>query len=278
MKYISYTLLALFGALFFAACDDEAPNVYDERIVVEGFLWIGQRMEIRLTHTVPVTEPYYPDSVKVFGAEVQVSVDGTTYLLTEANSGVPGAYAAPEDAPLVTTGKRYDMFVVANRDTLTAYSYAAGAIDITQAALVDDGRNVVELNPDTLEYGGNELQLTWTPNDANFGFMFFMESLETSKYGESCDMGDDNGPGTYFTNWAVRYSNEETMPWIGFCYTGMMQFRVFTCDTVWWNYAGSIVVGDLGNDPVTNVTNGKGVFCAIDCDTFEIMLTDTLED
>ncbi|MBK6766463.1 MAG: DUF4249 family protein [bacterium] len=278
MKLTSYLLLALCSAALFSACDDEAPSTYDEKVVVDGFMWIGQRMEIRLTHTVPVTEPYYADSVKVTGADVRVTVDGSTYSLTEANSGVPGIYAASEDAPLVTTGERYDLVVVASGDTLTAASYGAGAIDITEAALVDEGNSVVDLNPDTLEYGGNELRLTWTQDPTNFGYMIFMESLETSKYGESCDMGDDNGPGTYFTNWAVRYANAQNMPWIGLCYTGRMQFRVFSCDTVWWNYASSIIVGDLRNDPLTNIENGLGVFCAIDCDTFQVMVTDTLED
>ncbi|MBL0062561.1 MAG: DUF4249 family protein [bacterium] len=94
MKYISYILLALFSTILFSACDDEAPIEYDEQIVVEGFMWIGHRLEINLTKTVPFGTAYYDDSVKVSGAHVFMTVDGVMHELTEAVSGVAGTYAA----------------------------------------------------------------------------------------------------------------------------------------------------------------------------------------
>lgn len=278
MKYTPFILLALLSLMLFSACDDEAPSNFEEKIVVDGFMWVGQRMQISLTHTVRTTEPYYDDSVKVTGATVTVSVDGVVYPLTEAESGVPGTYAAETTAPIVTTGERYELLVVSDGDTLSAQTTAAADIELTQTVLVDVNNNIPDPNPDTLEYGGDELRLSWTTSDANFGYAILSESLEDSKYGESCDFGDDNGPGTYLAIWSTRYIGSQDIPWIGLCYTGQTQFRVFSCDTAWWNSVSTTLVGDFSNDPLSNIENGKGVFCAIDCDTFQIMVTDTLED
>lgn len=278
MKYISYILLTMFSTILFSACDDEAPSVYEEKIVVDGFMWIGQRMEIRLTHTVPTTDPYYADSVKVTGANVFVTVDGVSHALTEANSGEPGSYAAADSVQVVTTGKRYDLLVALDGDTLRAYSTAVAPIELTETVLVDVNGVITDSAPDTLEYGGDELRLSWTTDPENFGYAILTESLEEGKFGEECDFGDDNGPGTYLSIWSTRFINSQDIPWLNFCYTGPTQFRVFSCDSMWWNYVSTILIGDFRNDPVSNISGGLGVFCAVDCDTFQIMVTDTLED
>jgi hypothetical protein len=277
MKYISYLLLAMFSTMLLSACDDEAPTEYREQIAVDGFMWIGQRLEVRLTHSVEFGVAYYEDSVKVTGAEVLVTVDGLTHALTEAVSGVTGTYAAPDSVHVVTTGKRYDLMIVKNGDTLRAHTTAVAPLTITQATLMS-GEEVADPNPDTLEYGGNELRLRWTTSPVNFGYAVMVESLEEDKYGEACDYGDDNGPGNYLFIWSTRYIEQMDLPWITLCYTGPTRIRIFSCDTMWWNYVSTILVGELSNDPVSNIEGGKGVFCAVGCDTFEIAVTDTLED
>ncbi len=278
MKTTAYILLALFSTILFSACDDEVTDQYKEEVVVQGFLWVGQRMEIALTHTVPMEQAYYADSVKVTGAEVYVSVDGETYPLTEVVSGEPGTYAAQESDHVVTPGKRYDLLVVVHGDTLRAHATAAGALDITDAFLINDDGQITDTNPDTLEYNGDGLVLAWTTDTLNFGYAIFTESMETGKYGEACDFGEDNGPGTYLGLWTTRGINYQVMPWIQFCYTGPTQFRVFSCDSAWWDFSNHIIIGGLNNDPVSNIEGGKGVFCAVDCDTFLVTVTDSIPD
>ncbi|MCL4305048.1 DUF4249 family protein [bacterium] len=278
MKYSSYILLALFSTFLLSACDDEADVKYQEELVVDGFMYIGQRLEIRLSHTVPIDQAYYPDQVRVSGAEVYITVNQqSTYQLTEENSGVPGTYALPESVHVVTTGERYDLLVVREQDTLRAYSYAVAPIEITQAVLVD-GDLITDPAPDTLEYGGDELRLRWTTSDVNFGYAILIQAMDEGKYGKECDFGDDNGPGTYLSIWTTRYIETQDVPWIGLCYTGPTMFRIFSCDTAAWNFIATTIIGEPALNPISNVSGGRGVFCAVDCDTFHITVTDTLED
>lgn len=278
MKYISYLLLAIFSTILFSACDDEAPKDYNELIVVDGFMWIGHRLEISLTHTVPFGTPYYDDSVKVTGADVFVTVDGVTHHLTEAVSGEEGKYAVPDSVHLVATGKRYELLVILGDDTLRAQTTAVAPLAITQSALVNRDDEITDATPDTMEYGGDELRLVWNADPVNFGYAVMVESMEEGKYGESCDFGEDNGPGTYLSVWYTRFTDQIDVPWVTLCYTGPTQIRVFSCDTSWWNFVSNIFVGDMRNDPISNIDGGKGVFCAVGVDTFQISVTDTLED
>lgn len=278
MKHFSYILLGLFSLFLFSACDDESTVEYSEELVVDGFMYVGQRLEIRLSHTVPVDQAYYPEEVVVSGADVFITVNSETlYQLTEDISGIPGTYAQPEEDHVVTTGNRYDLLIALDGDTLRAYSYAVGALEITESVLIR-GESVTDSTPDTLEYGGDELRLKWTTDTANFGYAVLMEALDEGKYGEACDFGDDNGPGTYLSNWTTRFTDGMDIPWVGLCYTGPTMFRIISCDTAAWNFIGSTFVGEPNLDPVSNVVGGRGVFCAVDCDTFQIMVTDTLED
>lgn len=278
-KYISYLLLGVFSLFLFAACDDEKTIEFEEELVVDGAMYFGQRLEVRLSHTIPFDQPYYPEEVRVTGANVWITVNNQdTYELTEGVSGVPGTYALPESVAVVTTGNRYDLLVVWNGDTTLAYSYAVGDIEITQSVLIDTNNVITDTAPDTLEYGGDQLRLSWTTDPTNFGYAIIIEALDEAKYGESCDMGDDNGPGTYLFQWTTRFINTQDLPWISLCYTGPTMIRIFACDSAWWNFATTMVIGDPGNSPVSNIANGYGVFCAIDCDTLQIAVTDTLED
>ncbi|MBK6909419.1 MAG: DUF4249 family protein [bacterium] len=279
MKYLSYILLAVFVGFVLTACDDEKQVDFEEALVVDGAMYVGQRLEVRLTHTIPFDQAYYPDEVRVTGADVWVTVNGTTaYALTEEVSGVPGTYALPDTVAVVTTGNRYDLLVVWEGDSSWAYTYATGPIELTEAVLINVNNEITDTAPDTLEYGGDQLRLTWTTDPANFGYALQIEAMDESKYGEDCDVGDDNGPGTYLFTWTTRFINSQDLPWISLCYDGPTMIRVFTCDTAYWNFASTTLIGDPNNDPVSNVENGFGVFCAIDCDTFQFMLTDTLED
>lgn len=278
MKLISYTLLALFAGFVLSACDEEAPDDYKEEIVVQGFLWIGQRLQVSLSHSLPLDQAYYEDSVRVTGATVFVTVDGVQYELTEAVSGIPGTYAAPDTVHTVTTGKRYDLLVALDGDTLRAHSTAVAPLEITQSVLVNLNDEITDPNPDTLEYGADQLRIRWTTDPVNFGYAVVIEALDETKFGETCDFGEDNGPGTYLFVWSTREIEQMDLPWITLCYEGQTMVRVFSCDSMWWNFISTTFPGDMRNDPVSNIEGGRGVFCAIGCDTFNIVATDTIPD
>jgi len=161
MKYLSYILLAVFAGFVLTACDDEKQVDFEEALVVDGAMYVGQRLEVRLTHTIPFDQAYYPDEVRVTGADVWVTVNGTTaYALTEEVSGVPGTYALPDTVAVVTTGNRYDLLVVWEGDSSWAYTYAMGPIELTEAVLININNKITNTTPNTLEYNNNQLQLT----------------------------------------------------------------------------------------------------------------------
>ncbi|MCB1059423.1 MAG: DUF4249 family protein [Calditrichaeota bacterium] len=278
MKYISYILLVLFGMFVLTACDDEKPSKYHEEIVVDGFMWVGQRMQISLTKVIPFDQAYYADSVRITGADVFVTVDGVSYPLTEAISGIEGTYAAADSAPLVTKSKAYDLLVAKDGDSLRAHTTSAAALELTDVFLFNVNTGEIRPDPDTLEYGGDYLQMNWTTDSANYAYAVLIEAMDQSKYGESCDFGNDNGPGSYLFAWASRDISGLLLPWITLCYEGPTRLRAFSCDTVWWNYLGSVQFGSTTNDPESNVIGGKGIFCAVGCDTFDVVVTDTIAD
>jgi hypothetical protein len=278
MKYISYLLLAVFAAFLLPACEDESPSDFHEELVVGGFMFVGHRMAINLSKVIPVDQAYYADSVRVTGADVFVTVDGVAYPLTEAQSGIPGTYAAADSAPIVVKGEAYSLLVALNGDTLRASTVAAASLEITEAVLVNTENQVTDDQPDTLEYGGSELRLGWTTDEANFGYAVLIFALDETKYGESCDFGDDNGPGNYFFNWVSQDISGIDLPWLTLCYEGPTRILVYSCDNPWWDFMSTTVIGETRNDPVSNIEGGKGVFCAVGIDTFEIAVTDTLED
>jgi hypothetical protein len=281
MKYLLSFVLAAVSAIFVISCDEEAPSPYVEQLVVDGFLYIGSPLQVKLSHTVEFDQAYYPDSVRVDSAEVCVVVDGHTYALTEANSGIPGTYSAPADSHLVQSGKTYYLMIMnSGYPDLHATCVAAPDLHLTGAYRVthDQSAEVLETNPDTIEYGSEFLQLDWNEDPSVFAYTFLIENLETEKYGEPCDMGDDNGPGSYVSLWTYRFGYSLVMPEINYCYTGRYQIRVFSCDYDGWNYFNTTVPQDFENRPVTNLSSGMGIFCAVGCDTFNFALTDTLED
>ena len=281
MKSTLSILTALAALFFMISCDDEAPSPYTEQIVVDGFLYVGSPLQVKLAHTVPFDQAYYPDSVRVTGAEVRVVVEGDTFALTEENSGIPGTYSAPADSHLVQSGKTYYLMIMnSGYPDLTATCVAAPDLHLIGGYRVtrDNSDIIVETNPDTIEYGGDYLRLDWNEDPTVFAYALLIENLETEKYGEDCDIGDDNGPGSYVSLWTYRFGYSLEIGEVGYCYTGRYQIRVFSCDFDSWNYFNTTVPQDFENRPVTNLSSGMGIFCAVGCDTFSFALTDSMEN
>ena len=107
-----------------ASCDeivDPSDAPYVERLVVRGVLSPGDTsVDIQISRTIPVTEPYfvsdrYPDDVRA-----EIVVDGETYPLVyrEPGPGMAPVYHAPGLIP--ASGKEYRLIAEWNGKTATA--------------------------------------------------------------------------------------------------------------------------------------------------------------
>ena len=275
MKHTKYILWFLFIALALVGCDSSEEDLFVEEIVVDGFLYIDHPLSINLTHTVPITQYYDPAEVRASGADVRITVDGHEFHLIEQLPDRPGTYSLPADSHIVTTGKRYDLWLTKNGTVITATTVAAAALEIDFTNLVNSG----PVDPDTIEYGDTEFYFHWNEDPANFGYFIIMENLEPDWFQDDRKVGEDNGPSE--TNLAaipLRDTDEFMIPWVFLAYSGTYRVRVLSCGQALWDYVNTTMLGQAENYPVTNLSQGHGVFCAAGADTVYFELTDLIED
>ncbi len=275
MKKIIYTLWFLFIALALVGCDRNEDDLFVEEIVVDGFLYVNHPLSINLTHTVPIKQYYDPDAVRVSGADVRITVDNHEFHLIEQLPAKPGTYSLPADSHIVTTGKRYDLWLAKNGTVITATTVAAAALQIDSTNLENTGPT----NPDTIEYGDTEFYFHWNEDPANFGYFIIMENIEPDWFNVDREVSGDNGPNeTNLSAIPLRDTDEFTVPWIFYGYTGTHRIRVLSCGQALWDYVNTTLLGEAENYPVTNLSQGRGVFCAAGADTVYFELVDVIED
>lgn len=250
-----------------SSCDSEPEENFVEKIVVQGEMYTGLPMQIDLARSIYWNHFYDPEAQHLTGAEVRITVDdGTTYELTEAQSGIPGTYKAAEEAPLVTQGSKYDLYIESEGRIVTATTTAVAEFAFDYVSLP---RNDPDF-PDTLMFGVDSLGLhvEWTDNPVNFGYAFLFESLEPDWYEDYREASDDLGAAeSPLSAWVVQDREDLLIPWIALLIKGNYRFRMFSCDAALWNYFGTVSVNSADNEPVSNVEGGLGVFCAVGADT-----------
>ena len=264
--YVTSIIAAMLVSVF-SACDSDSEENYVEKIVVQGTMYTGLPMQVDLTTSIYWNHYFDPDSVKLPGAEVRITVDdGTTYELTEENSGVPGSYKADSTAPLVTEGSKYELYVehegrIVNATTTAVAEFEFGSLSLS--------RND-PANPDTLMFGVDSLGLTvrWVDNPVNFGYAFLFENLEPDWYEDYRQASDNLGKAeSPLSAWVVQDRDELLIPWVALLITGNYRFRMYSCDPALWNYFGTVSVNSADNEVVSNVEGGLGVFCTVGVDT-----------
>jgi hypothetical protein len=275
MKHMKYILGLLLISIVLIGCDKNDEDVFVEELVVQGCMYVGLPLSIDVTHTLPIDQYYDPAAVKVSGADVRVTVDGHEFRLAEQLPDHPGTYALPADSHIVTTGKRYDLRLEGNGTVITGTTIAAAALQIDSTNLQNTG----PVDPDTIEYGDTELYLHWNNDPANFGYFMIIENLEPDWFDDSRVIGEDNGDATSNVSaMPLRDTCEFKIPWVFLGYTGTHRVRVYSCEQALWDYATTTQLGIAENYPVSNLSAGRGVFCAVGVDTAYFELVDLIED
>jgi hypothetical protein len=276
MKIKTIAVFSAFMALTIAACDSKPEDYFVEKIVVQGSMYTGQPMSIDLAKSIRWDDYYDTNAVRLSGADVRIQVDSAeTYVLTEANSGVPGTYKADPNAPLVEKGSRYDLRVESEGRIATASTIAAAEFSFDWISLAHNDTSF----QDTVQFGVDSLGLyvIWTQDSTDVAYAFLFENLEPDWFSEDHQASDNLGPATSpISAWALQNRSEFLVPWMALLTTGRYRFRMYSCDNALWNYFSTIMVNDPDNEPATNVEGGLGVFSAGGVDTAYFYLVSDL--
>jgi len=275
MKYIGHMLWLLLATVLLTGCDSNNEDLFVEEMVVQGYLYVGHPLSIDVSHTVPIDQFYDPAAVMVSGADVRITVDGHEFQLIEQLPDNPGTYALPGDSHIVTTGKRYDLRLGKGGTVITGATIAAAELHVDSTNL----ENTDSIDPDTVEYGDTEFYMHWNNDPVNFGYFIIIENLEPDWFDEDREIGVDNGGAvTNVSAMPLRDTDEFKIPWVFLGFAGTHRVRVFSCEQALWDYATTTQLGVAENYPVSNLSAGRGVFCAVGVDTVYFELVDLIED
>lgn len=275
MKQIKHLVWLPLIAAALMGCDRNEEDVFVEELVVQGCMYVGQPLSIDISHTVPIDQFYDPAAVKVSGVDVRITVDGHEFQLIEQLPDHPGTYSVPADSSIVTTGKRYDLWLQKSGTIITGTTVAAAELRIDSTNFA----NTDSVNPDTIEYGDTEFYMRWNNDPVNFGYFIIIENLEPDWFDDSRAIGGDNGDGgSNISAMSLRDTCEFKIPWVFLGYTGTHRVRVYSCEQALWDYATTTQLGIAENYPVSNLSAGRGVFCAVGVDTAYFELADLIED
>jgi hypothetical protein len=270
-KYFDLLILAV-TIFSLIGCDASNKDEYKEQIVVQGMMYVGQPLRVRLTRTLPMGQTYDAAETGVSGADVHVSAATDTFQLveqaTDANGG--GYYMVEDTTVEAAAGAEYAIHVEVGQHILDASTVGAGSTDIEFQ------------NADTVEYGdpNNFLVLRWQRDSLAAGYAALIENLEPDWYEDYRAVSGNNGPDLVPWNiWTIPATDDSLkLPWIALGFTGRHRVRLLTCDRNLWNYMWTYVPGDAEENPVSNVRGGLGIFSVGGVDTTYFMLTDTISD
>jgi len=258
---------AIIAVALFAGCDKSGKDVFTEELVLQGSMFVGHPLGVRVTHTIPIEQAYDPRAVGVSGASVNITADGHSFTLRElpADTGGAGYYALPADSHVVTPGVSYAIRVEALGHVLTAQTVAAGPV------------HLVGQRPDSALFGAGSLTYQWTPDSLSAGYDAIFEMTDADWNATyhilASRNGDNGGPNERIVR-VSRFVNSATIPWDDFDRWGDYRMRLLSCDQAAWNYFWTYRPGEINTQPISNVQGGIGVFSAGGADTAYFYLKD----
>jgi len=243
-------------------CESSGKDPYVEEVVLQGSMYVGQPLSVRITHTIPIEQAYDPHAVGVPGATVQIAANGRPFNLVEqpSDTGGAGYFSLPADSHLVTPGVQYTIQVNALGHVLTAEMVAAGPIHITGQ------------NHDSVTYGldTNNFSFAWTLDSLCAGYNAIIEMTDAdwnADYRILTGRNGDRGGGNERIFKVSRTADSLTIPWDDFDRWGDYRVRILSSDLAAWNYLYYYRPGSTNNQPISNVQGGLGVFSAGGADT-----------
>lgn len=285
-------ILALLPLLLLVACD-LAEEPFVPRLVVEAVLVAGEPPPaIRLSRTVPITQPIPPDGGAVRRARVRIErlddlgeVDHT--VVYREDFFVAGAYIPTGAAVPVLPLRRYRISVELEDED--AFLLPRGEV-ATGETLVPDTFRVVQPPPDTVLYDirAPAMELRVTPSmypGRSSVYVFSIIALEPEHFGltptydalvdpEDHDrLVENSSPLLSEESYALNPDGTRTLhiPWFTIAYFGPNRFIASAVDNALYDFIRSrdaqfgqstLSPGEIP-DVITNLQNAVGVFGSV---------------
>ena len=270
MKNI-FILLLLTSA--FIGCDGAIESEYKEQIVVQGFIYPGEQIDVSLHYTTPYGTAFSDKGSAVVGADVRVRVDGALYTLIPYSS-LKGRYRLPVSSLVVEGGKEYELIITKDQHSLYARTRVPMPIAYTgiNDSLPKDRILPLDTNnASTFVYG-----VTAAPIDQPWRlYMLQVTALDTSVGKINTSIA---GP-PVDTSAIVRYSFIQTAPNFRiysrlFGWFGPNRITALALDSNWVDYKRAVAYGPVAFIPyqpsLNHIKGGIGVWASAARDTVTV--------
>jgi hypothetical protein len=254
-----------FFAIFIVSCSKETTPAYEDKPVVESYLYTGDTLYVKVSRQVPFSAEdavYSIDDINKL--DITAKYNNTSYLLTAQGNGL---YKAITPLLTVNQGDQYELEFSFNGKPVTAST-------LIPAKPMNYTQSVTEITIESFSgtpSGGtmptfpDPVRLKWTTDDNSY-YIVVIENIESNPQAIN-DFGGKEPPGNIFRSKPTQ-SNSYSIESMQFKYYGRHRLILFHINP---DYAS--LYDDSGSSsqnltsPSTTITNGLGIFTGVNSDT-----------
>ena len=260
-------LITVFGLLAIISCDEESPVEVDPNLfVVSAFLYADEPVEnIQITSTLPLgSEDTLAPPIN--NAEVVLIKDGTRYSLVQTLEK-PGFYNYPENDLQVLSGDEFRIEVSYNDDFAYGETNVPDKpqnVSLSSDTLEIPEITIFDIRSGTINIDDYTLLISWDNNDGTLYYVV-VENLEVDPAPIFEDL--PSGSPKRFVSSPAPTSEYKINP-LTVTYYGNHRAIVYKVNQEYSDLYESREQDSRNlNEPLTNITNGLGVFSAFASDT-----------
>lgn len=271
---LSVWLVIFATALLMVSCSDPVPTDYQEELVVEGFVFVGEPIsDIRVLRTLPITDTFRFADASIRDAQIRITADGVPLPVEFVSDTLGGTYRVADRQYRAESGVTYAIEVIAVGKTVTG------------ATTTPDTLAWVKEPRDTLQYPGRMFELTrndslevaWTAVPGVSQYIVAVECIDTLGYGQYLtpltidsnrrirdqDRFDD---GTLIANERVRFGfsilTRAPTVWSVFKWFGKQEIRVYAGDQAFQEWFRMVGFGRRSSYDyrLSNIKGGLGTW------------------
>ncbi len=269
-------LLSAVAVLLVVSCGDPVPTDYQEELVVEGFVFVGEPIrDIRVLRTLPITDTFRFVNASIRDALVRITADGVPLGVEFVSDSLGGTYRVRDQQYRAVAGVTYAIEVTAVGKTITG------------STTTPDTLVWVKEPKDTLQYPGRLFELTrndslevaWTAVPGVGQYVVAVECVDTLGYGEYLspmttdsnrrlrdqDRFDD---GTLIASERVRFGfsilTRAPTVWSVFKWFGRQEIRVYAGDQAFQEWFRMVGFGRRSTYDyrLSNIKGGLGTWAS----------------
>ncbi len=274
VRLVSLWLLPAIAVLLLVGCGDPIPTDYQEELVVEGFVFVGEPIsDIRVLRTLPITDTFRFVDASIRDAQVRITADGVPLPVEYVSDSLGGTYRVADQQYRAVSGVTYAIEVIAAGKTVTG------------STTTPDTLSWVKAPKDTLQYPGRLFELTrndslevgWTAVPGVGQYVVAVECLDTLGYGQylSPATTDSNrrirdqdrfDDGTLIANERVRFGfsilTRAPTVWSVFKWFGKQEIRVYAGDLAFQEWFRMVGFGRRSSYDyrLSNIKGGLGTW------------------